>query len=212
MSDQAPPRAPVDWNARYAAEGYLFGTEPNLFLISCREMIPAAGRVLCVGDGEGRNSVWLASQGFVVDAFDASSVAVAKARVLAADRGVTVEFEVAGVDEWRWPEEVYDAVAAIFIQFAPPGQRQRLFAHVLRALRPGGLLLVEGYSLEQLAHGTGGPRIPDQLYTEEQLRAELAHFGVESLRSYETNIDEGPAHSGLSAVIDVVARRPGPSV
>ena len=209
MSDLTPRPDGPDWNARYAFEGYLFGTAPNTFLVSCRALIPAGGRVLCVGDGEGRNSVWLATQGFTVDAFEPSPVAIAKAQALAAARGVTVHVDVAGVDEWPWPEQAYDAVAAIFIQFAPPAQRQRLFAHILGALRPGGLLLLEGYALGQLAHDTGGPRVPDQLYTEEQLRAELALFTLESLRSYETDIDEGPAHSGVSAVIDVVARRPG---
>jgi SAM-dependent methyltransferase len=209
MTDLPPRLSGPDWDARYAVEGYLFGTEPNAFLVSCRDLITTGGRVLCVGDGDGRNSVWLASQGFAVDAFEPSPVAVLKAKALAAARGVMVDVDVAGVDEWHWPEQVYDAVAAIFIQFAPPAQRQRLFANVLRALRPGGLLLLEGYAIGQLAHGTGGPRIPDQLYTGEQLRAELAEFTLESLRSYEANIDEGPAHSGLSAVIDVVARRPG---
>jgi SAM-dependent methyltransferase len=202
--------APPDWDARYAREGYLFGTEPNTFLVSCRDLLPPGARVLCVADGEGRNGVWLAEQGFAVDSFDASPVAVAKARRLAAERGVEVQLGVASVDDWPWPEDAYDAVAAIFVQFSPPDMRRRMFANVLRALRPGGLLLLEGYSLAQLAHGTGGPRIPDQLYTEDQLRAELppAGFAIETLRAYEEVLDEGPQHSGLSAVIDVVARRP----
>ncbi len=209
MSDLTPPPAGPDWDARFAGQGYLFGTEPNTFLVSCRDLIPTGGRVLCIADGEGRNSVWLATQGFAVDAFDASPVAVTKARTLADERGVTVRLAVAGVDDWHWPEQTYDAVVGIFIQFAPPAPRQRLFGNVLRALRPGGVLLLEGYAIGQLAHGTGGPRTSDQLYTEGQLRAELAHFTLESLRAYEAEIDEGPAHFGLSSVIDVVARRPG---
>ncbi len=199
---------PPDWDARYAGEGYLFGTAPNAFLAACRPLIPAGGRVLCVADGEGRNSTWLAAEGFAVDAFDPSPVGVAKARRLAARRAVRVRFAVAGVDDWSWPEDVYDAVAAIFIQFAPPSMRRRLWARIHAALRPGGLLLLEGYSLAQLAHGTGGPRVPDQLYTEEVLRDELSAFEIESLRVHERDVDEGPAHSGPSALIDVIARRP----
>lgn len=201
------PRPP-DWDARYAGEDYLFGTEPNQFLASCGDLIGNAGRVLCVADGEGRNSVWLAQQGLDVEAFDASPVAVAKAQRLAAERGVAVRFHVADVDGWDWPEQAYDAVVAIYVQFSPPAQRRRVFERIARALRPGGLFLLEGYRLEQLAYGTGGPRIPDQLYTEPQLREELAAFALEEVRSYDAAIDEGPAHSGMSAVIDVIARRP----
>ncbi len=209
MPGTPQPDAPPDWDARYSREGFLFGTEPNAFLAAHRDLIPAGGRVLCVADGEGRNSVWLAAQGLSVDAFDASPVGVAKARRLAAERGVQVRMAVASVDDWPWPEGGYDAVAAIFVQFAPPAMRQRMFARILRALRPGGVLLLEGYSLGQLAHRTGGPRIPEQLYTEEQLREELSAFVIDTVRAYEEGLDEGPQHSGLSALVDVVARRPG---
>ena len=196
-----------DWDARYAGEDYLFGTAPNQFLASCG-LLPDGGRVLCVADGEGRNSVWLAGQGLRVDAFDPSHVAVAKAQRLAAERGVSVRFEVAGIEAFDWPEAAYEAVAAIYIQFAPPDIRRHIFGRILEALRPGGLFLLEGYRLEQMAYRTGGPRVPDQLYTEAQLRDELAAFALEEIRSYDAVIDEGPAHSGMSAVIDVIARRP----
>lgn len=200
--------AAVDWDARFAGEGYLFGTEPNAFLVSCRARLPALGRVLCVADGEGRNSVWLAAQGLEVVAFDASPVGVAKATRLAEAQGVEVQYEVADADGWDWPREAFDVVAAIYIQFAPPAMRRRIFDRVWGALSPGGLFLLEGYRLEQLGYGTGGPRVAEQLYTEELLRDELAAFTLEEVRSYDVLIDEGPAHSGMSAVIDVVARRP----
>ena len=202
----SPAGAP-DWDARYAGGGYLFGTEPNRFLVSCRPLMGDGGRVLCVADGEGRNSVWLAAQGFQVDAFDPSAVGVANAGRLAAERGVCVNFEVADADGWRWPEQTYDVVAAIFIQFAPPPLRRRMFARIEQALRPGGLLLLEGYRVEQLAYGTGGPPVADQLYTEAQVRSELSAFTLETVLSYEAVVDEGSAHSGMSALIDVVARR-----
>lgn len=201
------PPAP-DWNARFAREEYIFGTAPNAFLASCGPLLAPGDRVLCVADGEGRNSVWLAEQGLAVDAFDASPVGVAKAERLAAERGVTVRYSVGDVDGWAWPEAAYDAVAAIFVQFAPPDMRRRMFARVWSALRPGGLLLLEGYREEQLAYATGGPRAPDQLYTETQVRAELAAFEIAELRAYDAELDEGPGHAGMSAVIDVVARRP----
>lgn len=208
MSEDRPaPGAAPDWDARYDRDDYLFGTAPNRFLVACRPRLADGARVLCIADGEGRNSVWLAEQGMRVDAFDPSPLAVAKARRLAAERGVEIHAEVADTDGWDWPEGAYDAVVAIFTQFAPPPMRRRIFARIASALRPGGLLLLEGYELGQLAHGTGGPRVADQLYTEEGLREELAAFTITSLHSYEEAVDEGPAHSGMSALIDVVARR-----
>ena len=207
--DPAPgrPRTAAEWDRRYAGEAYRFGTEPNRFLVACADLLHEGDRALCVADGEGRNSVWLASRGLVVDAFDVSAVGVAKARRLAAERGVSVRFEVAGAEEWSWPEAAYDVVVAVFIQFAPPEQRRRIFGLIARALRPGGLLLLEGYRVEQLEYGTGGPGVPDQLYTEPQLRAELDAFGIERLDSYDEVVEEGSGHSGMSALIDVVARR-----
>lgn len=198
------------WDRRYSGEGYLFGTRPNAFLAACGDLLAPGSRVLAIADGEGRNSVWLAEQGHVVDAFDPSPVAVAKARRLAADRGVRVSHEVAGVEDWAWPEEAYDAVAAIFIQFAPPDMRGVVFGRIARSLRPGGLLLLQGYGAEQLDYGTGGPRVLEQLYTEDRLRDELPAAGleIERLAAYVAEVDEGPAHSGMSALVDVVARRP----
>ena len=107
-----------------------------------------------------------------------------------------MRYDVADADGWDWPREAFDAVAAIYIQFAPPAMRRRIFGRIWEALRPGGLFLLEGYRLEQLAYGTGGPQIPDQLYTEVQLRDELAAFTLEEVRSYDAVIDEGAAHSG----------------
>ena len=210
MPDQPQPAAGLDWDARFAGADYLFGTEPNQFLTSCRSLLGERGRVLCVADAEGRNSVWLATQGFDVDAFDPSVVAVAKARRLAAERAVDVRFDVADVDGWSWPARAYDAVAAIFIQFAPPPLRRRIFGQIAATLRPGGLLLLEGYRVEQLDYGTGGPRVAEHLYTETQLRTELSAFTIERLESYDAVIEEGSGHSGMSALIDVVARSPDP--
>ncbi len=210
--DPGRPFTPASWDDRYAGDDYLFGTEANQFLVTCRDLLGGADltrtRVLCVADGEGRNSVWLASQGCQVDAFDPSSVAVAKARLLAEERGVSVNHAVADADTWPWPENAYTAVAAIFIQFADPALRRRIYDRIARALEPGGLLLLEGYTLDQLQYGTGGPRSPDHLYTEEQLRAELAAFEIERLHAYHAPVEEGPGHSGMSALVDVVARRP----
>lgn len=207
-SDLSAEPGPPPWDDRYAGDEYLFGTEANRFLVASRSLLGDGGRALCVADGEGRNSVWLASEGFAVDAFDPSPVAVEKARRLAAERAVSVRFTVADADSWHWPESWYDVVAAIFVQFAPPDLRRRMFDRIARTLQPGGLLLLEGYRVEQLAYGTGGPRSLAHLYTEQQLRTELSALELQQVRSYDELVEEGIGHFGMSALIDVVARRP----
>ncbi|EHR72997.1 Tellurite resistance protein TehB [Burkholderiales bacterium JOSHI_001] len=197
------------WNSRFeAAEGYLFGTEPNLYLRSQVQRLRRGGRVLCVADGDGRNSVWLARQGFVVDAFDIAEVGVHKAQALAREAGVVVNHEVADADTWAWPQARYDAVVAIFIQFADPAQRALLFDRMAQALRPGGLLVLQGYTPRQLDYKTGGPPLLSHLYTEALLREAFASLQIEELRVYEDELAEGTQHRGRSALVGLVARRP----
>ncbi|MBE2278265.1 MAG: class I SAM-dependent methyltransferase [Rhodobacteraceae bacterium] len=197
------------WDERFARDGYLFGTEPADFLRREAGRLAPASRLLCIADGEGRNSVWLAGQGHSVVAMDGSAVGMAKARRLAADRGVTVETHVADIADWDWTARPYDAVVAIFIQFAPPPLRDRIFAGLQAALRPGGLILLHGYTPEQIALGTGGPRAVEQLYTPALLRAAFAGMEILRLAAYRAEVDEGEGHSGPSALIDLVARKPG---
>lgn len=196
------------WNERYSVPDYLFGTAPNAFLASNASHLKRGQRALCVADGEGRNSVWLAEQGLDVTAFDFSPVAVDKARKLAAGRGVVVRYELASVYDWSWPAAAFDVVAAIFVQFADPPMRAFMFERMARALKGGGVLLIEGYAPKQLQYGTGGPKQVDQLYTESLLRESFAGFEVLELREYEAELDEGSRHRGMSAVIDFVARKP----
>ncbi len=200
--------AAATWDRRFAAEGFLFGTEPNAWLREHAGIWQPGQRVLSVADGEGRNSVWLAQQGLQVQAFDISPVGVAKARALAAAAGVAVDYAVADVDGWAWPEAAFDGVAAIFVQFAHPALRERLFARIVAALRPGGTLVLQGYTPKQLDHRTGGPPQVEHLYTEDLLRQAFAALDIVELRSYEADLAEGSGHHGRSALIGLVARRP----
>ena len=195
------------WNQRYAGDELLFGEAPNDYLRAQAPRLPRSGRALCVADGEGRNSVWLAQQGLQVDAFDIAERGVAKARALARRRGVAVDFAVADGDALAWPQAVYDLVAAIFIQFADPAMRQRLFANMLRALRPGGLLVLQGYPPRQLQYRSGGPQRIDHLYTEEMLRAAFAAEQIVELRSYDAELREGTQHTGMAALVGMVVRK-----
>lgn len=201
------------WNARYRAAGdeYLFGIEPNHFLARRAHLFQEGHSALSVADGEGRNSVWLAEQGLKVTAVEISPIAVAKARKLAAGRGVEVNFVVADLLAPDWPpaalETAFDWVVGIFIQFAGPEERLRQFAAMQRATRAGGHVLLQGYTPRQLEYKTGGPPTLENLYTPELLRAGFRGWTIEELVEYEDDIAEGSGHRGRSALIGMVARK-----
>jgi 2-polyprenyl-3-methyl-5-hydroxy-6-metoxy-1,4-benzoquinol methylase len=194
------------WDARFSTDDYIFGTEPNVWLAQHRDLFVPGGRVLAVADGEGRNSVWLARQGMQVDAFDISPVGVAKANKLAQQANVQVNYQVCGADNFDWQVGAYDAVVAIFIQFADPDARARLFTRMKSALKPGGLILLQGYTPKQLDYRTGGPPNLDHLYTEALLRDAFKDMTIVELQAYESMLKEGTQHSGQSALIGLIAR------
>lgn len=197
------------WDDRYSAPGFLFGTEPADFVRRQAWRITPGDRVLAVADGEGRNSVFVAGLGAAVTAMDASPVALAKARALATERGVQVDYRQADIESWAWEDTTVDAVLAVFIQFAPPGQRSRIFTGMARSLRPGGLLLLHGYAPRQVGYGTGGPPNAENMYTVPLLAEAFAGFEILESRDYDAEVSEGRGHSGLSALVDFVARKPG---
>ena len=197
------------WDKRYAQENYVFGTEPNAFLARQAKLLKPGWRAVVVADGEGRNGVWLAEQGLSVQSVDSSSVAQSKARALAEARGVSLELTLTDLDTWAWPTRAFDLVVAIFIQFAAPPLRTRLFEKMQLALKPGGLLLLEGYRPEQIAYGTGGPSTAENLYIEPMLREAFGALQIEELRAYDAVLHEGTGHDGMSALIDLVARNRG---
>ena len=151
------------WDQRYSGDEFFFGTEPNVFLASQCDRFQPEQTVLAVADGEGRNGVWLARQGLDVTAVDFSSAAVEKAQRLAAQYGVTVRHEVGDLFAWGWGEKCFDVIVAIFIQFVGPEQRLMLNDLMLRALKPGGLLILQGYRPKQLEYRTGGPSSVENL-------------------------------------------------
>ena len=193
------------WQQRFAQPGYLFGTAPNAFLKAQAHRLRKGQVALAVADGEGRNGVFMAEQGLDVLSVDFSPQAQDKARKLAAERGVTLRFELGDMTKWRWPPDTFDVVAAIFIQFATPEERRAIFAGIHRTLKPGGLLLMQGYRPKQLDYKTGGPSDPAQLYTREQLEAELRGFATLDIAEHDSVIEEGAGHGGMSALIDAVA-------
>jgi SAM-dependent methyltransferase len=192
------------WEKRYAAPEYLYGTEPNAFLKAQANLLPKTGKALAVADGEGRNGVWLADQGLDVLSVDFSPTAQAKAKALAQRRGVSVRFVQADVTAWDWPTAEFDVIAVIFIQFCAPPERRRLFAGIRQALKPGGLLLLQGYRPEQIAYNTGGPSEVENLYSEDMLRKEFGGFRKLDIKAHDSVVSEGSRHSGMAAVVDLV--------
>jgi 2-polyprenyl-3-methyl-5-hydroxy-6-metoxy-1,4-benzoquinol methylase len=197
------------WNQRFNSPDYIFGKAVNTYLeAQAKHHLKAGNSVLCVADGEGRNSVWLAKQGMRVDAFDLSDVALRKAVALANEEAVEVHFTLASTDDWHWQPNQYDAVVGIFIQFADPETRVRLFAQMVSSLRPGGLLILQGYTPKQLEFKTGGPSILEHLYTEEMIRGLIGKLEVIDLCVYEEILSEGSKHTGMSALLGLVACKP----
>lgn len=196
------------WEERFSNPDYLFGTEPNAFLRKQAARFKRGQRALSLADGEGRNGVWLALQGLEVLSVDFSPKALTKADALARRRGVVVRTERADLSVWRWPENTFDVVVGIFMQFAGPAVRDRIFTGIRRTLKPGGLVIIEGYRPEQLAYRTGGPPLVENLYTRQMLEKAFQGYEMIELRSYDDLVNEGTAHKGMSALIDLIAKKP----
>jgi SAM-dependent methyltransferase len=196
------------WQQRFSTPDYTFGKEPNEFLARCRPLLPPTGKVLAVADGEGRNGVWLARQGLDVLSIDFSPAAQAKARVLAAEHKVAVTFLETDVHAWAYPEEAFDVVVEIFTQFSTPAERAPKWAGMRRALKRGGLLIVQGYTPKQLDYGTGGPKQVEHLYTRATLERAFGDLDDVQIVEEERELHEGAGHSGMSAVIGLTARKP----
>ena len=195
------------WDTRYAASEYIFGREPNRFLVAQQGLFTAGAQVLDVATGEGRNARWLAQLGCRVTAIDVSPLGLAKAKQLAVEGGFDIAFEEVDVRTWTWPEGQFDAVVAIFIQFAAPADRERVFEGMKRTLRPGGVVVLQGYTPKQLADKTGGPPQAEHMYSERLLRDAFADMEILHLREHEDVLAEGSKHVGRSALVDMIARK-----
>jgi SAM-dependent methyltransferase len=198
------------WEERYArTDNYLFGTATNVFLAAQAHLLKPGMSALTLADGEGRNGVWLAERGLDVLAVDFAPSALRKAQALAERRGARLRFEQADLGTWDWPDASFDLVAAIFIQFSDPPQRQKIFAGIKRCLKPGGLLLMQGYRPEHLAYKDtkGGPPVVERCYTRALLDEAFSDFQSVAISEHDSRLEEGDLHVGMSALIDMVARK-----
>jgi SAM-dependent methyltransferase len=190
------------WDERYGTAEYVYGTKPNDFLVSVVERLPK-GRVLCLAEGEGRNAVYLAGRGFDVLAVDGSAVGMQKAEKLAKERGVTIETAVAKLEDFDMGQGKWDAIVAIFCHL-PPELRRDVHKKVVKALKPGGVFVLEAYTPKQLDYKTGGPPKLDMLISADGLREELDGLTFERLEEVVRDVQEGRMHSGKAAVVQAV--------
>ena len=193
------------WNNRYAAPHFVYGETPNAFVAEMAVQIPA-GPVLCLAEGEGRNAVHLATLGHLATAVDQSAAGLAKARRLAAARGIEIETVLADLGNFIIEPGVWSGIIATFAHL-PPAIRRQVHAQAVRGLRPGGVFVLEAYTPAQLAFNTGGPKSPELLMTLARLRDELAGLELLVGREVEREVIEGDGHTGHGAVVQILARR-----
>jgi SAM-dependent methyltransferase len=194
------------WDERYNTDEYVYGTEPNTFLVEAAGTIPK-GRVLCLAEGEGRNAVYLAGLGYEVAAVDASKIGMEKAQVLATDREVDIETVVADLNEYRIEPESWDGIVSIFCHL-PSARRPALHKKIVEGLKPGGVLVLEAFNPAQLNRGTGGPQNEDRLITLAELEAAFKTLDFKHAEELERTIYEGSLHKGVCSVVQLVARKP----
>lgn len=195
------------WEGRYGVPDYIFGKGPNYFIASCKAMLPKSGKALAVADGEGRNGVWLAEQGLDVTSLDFSPAGQEKAAALAKEHGVRIKIVQGDVHTWEYPENTFDVVAEIFTQFSSPAERTLKWEGMKKTLKPGGLLIIQGYTPKQLEYKTGGPGKLENLYTRAMLEEAFAGFTDMNIVEEELEMHEGSGHGGMSAVVNFTARK-----
>jgi SAM-dependent methyltransferase len=193
------------WEERFSAQTYLYGTAPNDFLAEFGATIPP-GDVLCLAEGEGRNVVFLAEQGYRAHSVDLTVAGVAKTNQLALDRGVDVDARTADLADFDLGTRSWAGIVSIFAHVPAP-VRVDLHRRVVDALQPGGVFLLEAYTPQQVGRGTGGPPTPELTMSLVDLAQELAGLEVLIGREIEREVIEGPGHTGLGSVVQFIGKK-----
>lgn len=194
------------WDSRYAEEGFAYGTAANEYLLSFADNFKSGKKVLVIGDGEGRNGIWLAEQGCAVVSVDSSAVGVEKAKKLALEKNVEIEAICADLTEWNWPESEFDFVVIIYVHF-PPNIRAMLHDKVISTLKAGGQLIMESFTPDQLNYSSGGPPVLEMLYTVEMMKEDFKLLEIQQLEECVTGLNEGKYHCGEGAVVRLLAKK-----
>jgi cyclopropane fatty-acyl-phospholipid synthase-like methyltransferase len=193
------------WNERFAGEEYIYGTEPNEFLRTVLKNYQP-GRILFPAEGEGRNAVFAAREGWLVDAFDHSETGRIKALALAEKRGTSVTYTLSSLEDWQPEGAFYDCIALIFVHM-PSQMRRRVHQKLVRSLKPGGTLLLQAFSKKQLPFSSGGPKDIDMLFDRESLKTDFAALQLSVLEETTTVLHESRLHEGEAQVINLIANK-----
>ncbi len=193
------------WNERYAAKQFAYGTMPNAFFKKVIDNLPA-GKILLPAEGEGRNAVYAATKGWQVFAFDLSETGKEKAGLLAANHNVSVNYSIATFSDYSFTPESFDCLSLIFCHL-PSAMRRKEYRRLFTALHPGGVLILQGFSKNQLGKNSGGPKDPDFLFSAEELTEDFRHATDLVIVEEERLLDEGPFHQGPASLISLTARR-----
>ena len=194
------------WDERYSKEEYVYGTQANDFLAENFHLIPK-GKILSLAEGEGRNAVFLAQQGYTVTAVDSSLVGLEKAQRLAAEKGVKIETIHANIMDFDIQPETWDGIISIFCPLTEE-QRQQLYPKIVAGLKPQGVYLAEAYPPEQLEYGTGGGQSTLLMTSKASIERDLTGLHFTRLVQLEREVLEGTLHTGLAMVVQVLAVKP----
>ncbi len=194
------------WDERYARQEYIYGTEPNNFL---KEQLSALkpGKILFPAEGEGRNAVYAASLGWETDAFDQSKEGQKKAIKLAVQKGVTINYSIQSLAEWFPEPDQYDCIALIFLHL-PEALRHKVHKEAINALKPGGIIILEAFTINQLPRTSGGPKTAELLFTREQLASDFKELTFLKLCETQAMLNEGPLHQGIADLIQLIGYKP----
>jgi len=191
------------WDSRYSAEEYIYGTEPNTYLKETLSKL-SPGRILFPAEGEGRNAVYAATAGWQVDAFDQSEAGRHKALKLAAMKSVKINYDISSIEDWQVEDVLYDCIVLIFIHL-PPEMRMAFHSKMIAALKPGGMIIFEAFSKKQFPRNSGGPKDPEMLYGADDIRQDFTSMNITDFAETLVNLDEGLLHKGLAEVIRLSA-------
>ena len=195
------------WNERYQTKDYLFGVEPNDFIRAVTPPAHQNAKAFAPADGEGRNGVFLAKQGYHVTSVDVSNLAVDKAQSLAAKHSVSINSHVGDIFEFPCPDNHYDIVVICFMHFLPD-DHDRFMSLMKSCLKSGGMIIMEGYSKDQIDLASGGPKNEDMLFSRDGLTKNFSDFDILLMQETRRNLSEGPRHQGEAATIQLIARKP----
>ena len=194
------------WDTRYATKEFVYGKEPNAYFASQLALLPP-GKLLLPGEGEGRNAIYAASMGWKVEAFDQSRVAAEKALAYATEKEVQLDYRISGIEEFSFLPDYFDAAGLIYFH-APPPLRSLLHRQVVRALKTGGSVFLEAFHISQMGNSSGGPRIPELLFTEDLIQSDFSELEILKLEQLSVKLEEGAFHRGEAEVIRFVGRKP----